>query len=276
MAEANDIRNGEIENVSLNVAGIPRDTLQKFFSGSNFPRKFEGETEEEAEEEIELSLGLSLNGRFGVDPKRTNKLTRSSSISDFFLNQARRNGGVVVDSNARLRRLGRTCSLPAVETETEEEWKKRKELQCLRRQEAKRKRTEKQRVFMAAAKDRAVAAEENCPAVGNDDEKRGEGVDGGRQEQVPEMLKGFISAGWTLGVSNWVPAAAHGLETKPLRPNALDGRGGGGGGGGEGVPPPSSSPGSIGSQGSGSGSSLVSDFDYLMLPGNLLFFLIFF
>ncbi|CAN7023664.1 unnamed protein product [Brassica oleracea var. botrytis] len=102
---------------------IPRDLLQRFMS------KKQKSSVEDGEVEIELDLGLSLNGRFGVDPlAKTRLLARSSSIPDLVVN----GGGT---------ELSRTCSLP-VETE---EWRKRKELQSLRRLEAKRKRLEKQR-----------------------------------------------------------------------------------------------------------------------------------
>ncbi|KAG2316390.1 hypothetical protein Bca4012_067277 [Brassica carinata] len=102
---------------------IPRDLLQRFMS------KKQKSSVEDGEVEIELDLGLSLNGRFGVDPlAKTRLLTRSSSIPDLVVNDGRAE-------------LSRTCSLP-VETE---EWRKRKELQSLRRLEAKRKRLEKQR-----------------------------------------------------------------------------------------------------------------------------------
>ena len=102
---------------------IPRDLLQRFMS------KKQKSSVEAGEVEIELDLGLSLNGRFGVDPlAKTRLLTRSSSIPDLVVNGGRTE-------------LSRTCSLP-VETE---EWRKRKELQSLRRLEAKRKRSEKQR-----------------------------------------------------------------------------------------------------------------------------------
>ncbi|CAF2035671.1 hypothetical protein BRARA_I00343 [Brassica rapa] len=102
---------------------IPRDLLQRFMS------KKQKSSVEAGEVEIELDLGLSLNGRFGVDPlAKTRLLTRSSSIPDLVVNGGRTE-------------LSRTCSLP-VETE---EWRKRKELQSLRRLEAKRKRLEKQR-----------------------------------------------------------------------------------------------------------------------------------
>ncbi|KAJ8430647.1 hypothetical protein Cgig2_025660 [Carnegiea gigantea] len=90
------------------------------------------ETPTNNNEEIELSLGLSLNGRFGVDPRSSkNNLTRSasSSVSNFL-------------EISSCTPLTRTCSLPV---DAEEETRKRKEMQMLRRLEAKRKRLEKQR-----------------------------------------------------------------------------------------------------------------------------------
>ncbi|XP_057969831.1 ninja-family protein AFP3-like [Malania oleifera] len=154
MGEANEVGNREVER----FGDFQRDLLQRFIPGSNIPRKFEEGTGNEAEE-IELSLGLSMNGRFGVDPK-ANKLARSSSVSDFFLNQAR-NGDTARPIPLTCSALVRTCSLP---TETDEEWRKRKELQSLRRMEAKRKRTEKQR-NLRPPKDRA-AFEDNWPKLG--------------------------------------------------------------------------------------------------------------
>jgi hypothetical protein len=118
MSETEKRENGEIFS-----RYIPRDLLQRFMS-KNQKSSVEGD----GEVEIELDLGLSLNGRFGVDPLAKTRLTRSSSIPDF----------MVVNDRSE---LSRTCSLP-VETE---EWRKRKELQSLRRLEAKRKRSEKQR-----------------------------------------------------------------------------------------------------------------------------------
>ncbi|KAJ0253997.1 Jas TPL-binding domain-containing protein [Hirschfeldia incana] len=124
MSEAEKREDGKIyRNIPRPIS---RDLLQSFMSkkNKNHPSVEDGEVE------VELDLGLSLNGRFGVDPlAKTRLLTRSSSIPDFVVN----------DHRSEL--LSRTCSLP-VETE---EWRKRKELQSLRRLEAKRKRSEKQR-----------------------------------------------------------------------------------------------------------------------------------
>ncbi|KAI3824093.1 hypothetical protein L1987_05541 [Smallanthus sonchifolius] len=100
------------------------------------------------DDDVELSLGLSSNGRFGVERRRraaandisgddNNRLIRSASIADFS------NLSSEIDDPTSLTLyppLTRTCSLPI---ETEVEWKRRKELQSLRRSEAKRKRVEK-------------------------------------------------------------------------------------------------------------------------------------
>ncbi|KAL1538791.1 ninja-family protein AFP3-like [Salvia divinorum] len=94
------------------------------------------EREEEGEGEgLELSLGLSMNGRFGVDPMRK-RLKRSSSISNLALDDDGR-----VDACAHAP-LARTRSLPA---EVEEEWRRRKEFQSMRRMAARKKRMEKLR-----------------------------------------------------------------------------------------------------------------------------------
>lgn len=136
-----------------------QENLLLSFMSTNF-EPIKGEQEEDDGEELELSLGLSLNGRFGVDPK-AKKLTRSSSISDF-INPSRENGYsfVVPMMGSNGCNLVRACSLP---TETEE-WRKRKEIQTLRRMEAKRKRSEKQR-NLKGVKDKShkgFGGEESC------------------------------------------------------------------------------------------------------------------
>ncbi|GFZ19235.1 ABI five binding protein 3 [Actinidia rufa] len=156
----------------------PRDLLRGWVSGKDFPRKFE-ETMGDEDEEIELSLGLSLNGRFGVDPmKRAKKLNRSSSISDFMSTNDYYDN---VAARAVYEPLMRTCSLPA---EAEEEWKKRKEIQSMRRMEAKRKRLEKMK---KAAREQATlgANGEQIVPIQNKNfviESRGER---GSSERVP-------------------------------------------------------------------------------------------
>nr|GMD29581.1 ninja-family protein AFP3-like [Ipomoea batatas] len=93
----------EMQNLSLDSTRDSRDLLQRFMEGGGSGAGKEGKEEDESE--IELNLGLSLGGKFGVDRAFKN--------------------------------LVRTSSLP-VETE---EWRKRKELQTLRRMQAKRRRT---------------------------------------------------------------------------------------------------------------------------------------
>ncbi|VVB04443.1 unnamed protein product [Arabis nemorensis] len=134
------------ENGENHRRRIPRDLLQRFMSKNQ--KLSEERMMEDGEVEIELDLGLSLNGRFGVDPLAKTRLTRSSSTPDFVVND--RSG------------LSRTCSLPV---ETEEEWRKRKELQSLRRLEAKRKRSQKQR--NVREKHKAGVREENLLEEGS-------------------------------------------------------------------------------------------------------------
>nr|POE90780.1 ninja-family protein afp2 [Quercus suber] len=112
-------------------------------SSNTQKQKSNEEEEEEDSEEIELNLGLSLGGRFGVD-KSKKKLIRSSSIDMSYRNT------IDVSYRTNTTVLTRTSSLP---TETEEEWRKRKELQTLRRMAAKRRRSEKQRSCKAERED---------------------------------------------------------------------------------------------------------------------------
>lgn len=174
MGKAEEIGRKETQqSISMQVTNLPRDLLQRFMS-SSYHFSQNGETEEEEqEEEIELSLGLSLNGRFGVDPK-AKKLTRSSSIPDFINNTNESSSSPSSLFPMACGSLVRTCSLPV---ETEEEWRKRKEIQSLRRLAAKRKRSEKQKNLKALKdKNREGLGEENC-----EEDKKEEGrVNGGR------------------------------------------------------------------------------------------------
>lgn len=125
-----------------------------------------GEREEE-EEGIELNLGLSLGGRFGVDKHaKNNKLTRSSSVVGTMplLREDIAAAAGVASPTPAYPTLIRSSSLP---TETEEEWRKRKELQTLRRMEAKRRRSEKQRVSKS---------EKDSTTAGGSEEIEGSGV----------------------------------------------------------------------------------------------------
>ncbi|KAI9121525.1 hypothetical protein K1719_008558 [Acacia pycnantha] len=132
-------------------SNLPRDLLQlqRFMSVNHLPVKLKLEdASEEDEEELELTLGLSMNGRFGVDP-RAKKIKRTSSIPEFMnrnpiLQEEEKAIGMPMGCGTSS--LVRTCSLPAA---TEEEWRRRKELQTLRRLEARRKRSEKQRNLRA-------------------------------------------------------------------------------------------------------------------------------
>ena len=118
------------EETSSRNASYSRDLLKRF-AGNSFAYKHPEATGGDSDE-IELSLGLSLGGCFGADPKGK-KLFRSSSIASFSSLPTEPEFPVATV-------LSRTSSLP---TETEEERRKRKELQSLKRLEAKRKRSEK-------------------------------------------------------------------------------------------------------------------------------------
>ncbi|KAI4328553.1 hypothetical protein L6164_020897 [Bauhinia variegata] len=131
-------RNKAMENFSLQIDKHPRDLLQRFMSSSSTEQSERAEHREESED-IELNLGLSLGGRFGVD-KNAKKLMRSSSIVGTM--PVVRDDDSIAPPPATYPTLMRTSSLP---TETEEQWRKRKELQTLRRMEAKRRRSEKHR-----------------------------------------------------------------------------------------------------------------------------------
>ncbi|KAJ6718399.1 NINJA-FAMILY PROTEIN AFP1 [Salix purpurea] len=127
-----------MESLSLEMNSYPRDLLQRLISSDAQQYKTATSEGEEAEE-IELNLGLSLGGRFGVD-KTSNKLTRSSSIAGSI--PLLRDHDALSAPPVSYPLLTRTSSLP---TETEEEWRKRKEIQSLRRMEAKRRRSAKQK-----------------------------------------------------------------------------------------------------------------------------------
>lgn len=137
MGEAKEARSKAMENLSLRIDKYPRDLLQRFVCSST--QESEHATPSEDSEEIELNLGLSLGGRFGLD-RSAKKLIRSSSVAGKI--------PVVRDDESLAQRpmsyttLTRTSSLP---TETEAAWRKRKELQTMRRMVAKRRRCEKQR-----------------------------------------------------------------------------------------------------------------------------------
>ncbi|URE19778.1 ninja-family protein [Musa troglodytarum] len=108
---------------------LPRDLLLRFVGngcGDETMEAAEGDSDE-----IELTLGLSLGGCLGADRKEK-KLFRSSSTASFSSLSCEPEFQVVAAAV-----LTRTSSLPA---ETEEDRRKRKEMQSLKRLEAKRKR----------------------------------------------------------------------------------------------------------------------------------------
>lgn len=160
----------ETRHPSGKMGSFPRDLLQRFIHGrSNFPEKMESRKEEEGD--IELSLGLSLNGRFGVNPERAKNLIRSSSISNLMMSSEEESGGgVCLDGGGGgYEALTRTCSLP---TETEEDWRKKKELQSHRRMEAKRKRLEKMKNVRVVKE--KIDSEENGRGIGLESIRNGE------------------------------------------------------------------------------------------------------
>lgn len=159
MGEANENgnRSREMLNLSLQLEKYPRDLLQKFMHPGGSQQSHEEDTQTSPSEEIELNLGLSLGGRFGVDKNAKKKLYRSSSIAGSIpisreidrtitppvtAATATANSSTSSSQPMGYQSLVRTSSLP---TETEEEWRKRKELQTLRRLAAKRRRNEKQK-----------------------------------------------------------------------------------------------------------------------------------
>ncbi|XP_010939184.1 ninja-family protein AFP3 [Elaeis guineensis] len=121
---------GEIQRICSRNESYSRDFLKRF--SGNILAEEQPEATGGDSDEIELSLGLSLGGCFGADHKGK-KLVRSSSIASFSSSPREPEFPVITA-------LSRTSSLP---TETEEERRKRKELQSLKRMEAKRKRLEK-------------------------------------------------------------------------------------------------------------------------------------
>ncbi|KAG9439078.1 hypothetical protein H6P81_019243 [Aristolochia fimbriata] len=237
-------RMGEIDHLPPHNAGRPRDLLRQL-SAEIHPHhhhhqqhhRHQQHSRAEESEGVELSLGLSLGGRFGVDPVEKTRLLRSSSIAGFPRIPSYEDlgtSGVPPASPA----IARTVSLP---TETEEDRRKRKEMQCLRRMEAKRKRTEKQKNL-------------GYRCVGKEEDRRAEeeGIKG--NPNIPGTLNGFSpTVGSPFGVpAGWGSGSLRG-PTPPV--DAINGKTGVAFNMGF-VP---SSQGSLGSQ--GSTSSGVSDFE---------------
>ncbi|RZR87285.1 hypothetical protein BHM03_00014659 [Ensete ventricosum] len=151
-------RNADRELPSSVIDRFPRDLLRTLDGNSCFGEQLEVPGRESGE--VELNLGLSLGGCFGTDPK-AKKLVRSSSIAAFSPPQREHEFPVMTTA------LVRTNSLPA---ETEKERRKRKELQSLKRFEAKRKRLEKR----------------NC--IKPDASRSDEDADGRKSLILPDMI----------------------------------------------------------------------------------------
>ncbi|KAL8157357.1 ninja-family protein AFP3-like [Apium graveolens] len=208
----------EMENLSLDNK-IPRDFLQRFSGGSG---KNESDIDigVDASDNLELNLGLSLGGRFGVDRStNSNKLVRSSSIAGA-IPLVRDEPEVLTPpatAPAPYAGLVRTSSLPV---ETEDQWRKRKEMQSLRRMEAKRRRSEKQRVRGGEEERRE-----------SDVSLRGRG--GQRQLYVEAMNKVGSSAAPQFGLPSWAVAAKQTILGGGIEGLIARGRGNSGGGSGQ-------------------------------------------
>ncbi|XP_008805142.2 ninja-family protein AFP3-like [Phoenix dactylifera] len=179
---------GEIEELSARMQGCPTDFLKRFGGNRGHDEPAVVAAREEVEE-IELSLGLSLGGCFGVESKER-KLVRSSSVATLSMFPLEHDLPMVPP-------LARTCSLP---TETEEEHRKRKELQSLKRLEAKRKRSEKKNLSkLAAVRDQR-------------DENLNEGVNGGHGRVLPMAVHTELSGFPAVPGSNKVRGLMHGAR----------------------------------------------------------------
>ncbi|KAJ6834068.1 ninja-family protein AFP3-like [Iris pallida] len=116
---------------------------------------------------VELSLGLSLGGCFGSENREKTKLIRSSSISSFpffasdILSSSSSPSSSPAKEAAAKEPLARTWSLPVAGVE--EDYRKRKELQSLKRMEAKRKRSERRNSVARTASTAAAEDFGGCP-----------------------------------------------------------------------------------------------------------------
>uniref|UniRef100_A0A5B6YI48 Ninja-family protein n=1 Tax=Davidia involucrata TaxID=16924 RepID=A0A5B6YI48_DAVIN len=250
-----------MEQFSWQTSRFPRDLLQRFMASTPHQPEFMATTSnEEGSEEIELNLGLSLGGRFGVDKRDKTKLIRSSSIAGS-IPIVRDDDAVTLRPMASYPTLIRTSSLP---TGTAEEWRKRKELQTLRRMEAKRRRSEKQR---------NLKSDKDGGGGGGGDKRSFED----ERREIEVNLRGRIglSVAPPFGLPTWAAAAAarQALLAGGIDAAAGKGKGdymgggasGGGGGGMQGFGQPSSQ-GSMESQ--GGSSSGMSELESKLLQGS--------
>lgn len=215
-----------MENLSLQPNRIPRDLLRRFMDGTSSRRSefllVKKEEDESEEIELNLNLGLSLGGRFGVD-NNSNKLLRSSSIAGPIPIIRDADYLAPAEKAPAYASLVRTSSLPV---ETEDEWRKRKELQSLRRMVAKRRRSEKQR----------IAKSDKDGAGGCYVEERRE-----REHYIVAMNRVGSSAAPRFGLPTWAAGRGAGgggsgsvesqggssssmseLESKPFQGNFMD------------------------------------------------------
>ncbi|KAM0936660.1 putative ethylene-responsive binding factor-associated repression, Ninja family [Dioscorea sansibarensis] len=137
----------EMERFSGRRHGYPRDLLQRLGSTTCYEEKEEFVRRDL--DEIELSLGLSLGGCFGEETIEKGGLVRSSSIASMSMSMTGRKLEFTV-----VKGIARASSLPAG---TDEELRKRKEIQSLKRLEAKRKRLERRtsRSMVGVGRDRS-------------------------------------------------------------------------------------------------------------------------
>ncbi|RRT79268.1 hypothetical protein B296_00005189 [Ensete ventricosum] len=117
------------EELSAPAPGCQKDFLRRFGAGGGEQGEKRTPWGDGGSGETELSLGLSLGGRVGLEPKEK-RLVLPSSFSKF---PTERDLSVHPP-------LARTCSLQA---EAEVEHRRSKEVQGLKRLEAKRPRSEK-------------------------------------------------------------------------------------------------------------------------------------
>lgn len=213
MSKAASGRGDGAEELSFQIDGRSRDLLRRFMEESD--RRHDSMTQ--VSDDIELNLGLSLGGRFGTDPK-DKRLLRSSSIIGLEMMPR----DVDLAPPAAALPLIRTCSLP---TETEEEWRKRKELQSLRRMEAKRKRSEKQRSYRGPFKDGASLEREL-----EEEKQRDEEALSALSLKGKVLGSNVVPNGFSLppvGLPAW---AGRGTDTAKSRGSQGSGSSGGGGG----------------------------------------------
>lgn len=243
----------EMENLSLDISTkrFSRDLLQKFMgSGSEYGA--EKDEDEEEEVEVELNLGLSMGGRFGVD-KSPKKLVRSSSIASC-LPVVRDDNDVAAPPPAVYTDLVRTSSLPV---ETEEEWRKRKELQTLRRMEAKRRRSEKQRNLRSEREGGSGGGSVSLSVEEKKEIEMNLRAKLDREKSLTALKRSGSSSAAQFRLSTWASDVAIGKGKGSYA---------GSGGGGFGQP---SSQGSMESK--GGSSSSVSDLESKNLQGNFVF-----